>query len=71
MHHDCIHAVGHGERLEVGLDGNRERQFVNEVHRCAGDNRTAAQILKAEYWRARRGNRRIDLYCHCHQVQRN
>lgn len=48
MHHDCIHAVGHGERLEVGLDGDRERQFVNEVHRCAGDNRTAAQILEAE-----------------------
>lgn len=48
MHHDCIHAIGHGERLEVGLDGHREGKFVNEVHRCAGDDRTAAQILQTE-----------------------
>lgn len=48
MHHDCVHAIGHGERLEVGLDGHREGQFVNEVHRCAGDDRTAAQILETE-----------------------
>lgn len=64
MHHDCIHAVGHGERLEVGLDGNRERQFVNEVHWCAGDNRTAAQILKAKDWRARTGNMIVRTVCH-------
>lgn len=48
MHHDCIHSVSHGERLEVGLNSHREGQFVNEVHRCAGDNRTATQILEAE-----------------------
>lgn len=48
VHHDCVHAVGHGERLEVGLDGHREGQFVDKVHRCAGDDGTAAQILEAE-----------------------
>lgn len=48
MHHDCVHAVGHGERLEVGLDGHGEGQFVNKVHRCAGDDGAAAQILEAE-----------------------
>lgn len=31
MHHDSIHSVGHGEGLEVGLDGHRERQLVYEV----------------------------------------
>lgn len=56
MHHDCIHAIGHGERLEVGLDGHREGKFVNEVHRCAGDDRTAAQILQTEDC----GNRNMD-----------
>ena len=53
MHHDCIHAVGHGERLEVGLDGHREGQLVDEVHRCAGNDRAAAQILEAEDCRTR------------------
>lgn len=48
MHHDCIHAVGHGERLEVRLDGHGEGQLINEVHRRAGDNGTAAKILEAE-----------------------
>lgn len=31
MHHDSIHSVGHGEGLEVGLDGHGERQLVDEV----------------------------------------
>lgn len=48
MHHNCIHAVRHGEGLEVRLDGHREGQFVNEVHWCARDDGTAAQILEAE-----------------------
>lgn len=38
MHHDSVHAVGHGKGLEVGLDGHREGQFVNEVHGRAGHN---------------------------------
>lgn len=48
MHHDCVHAVCHGERLEVRLDCDGEGQFVDEVDRCAGDYRTAAQVLEAE-----------------------
>lgn len=48
MHHDSIHAVGHGERLEVGLDGHGEGQLVDEVDRHTGDNRSAAQVLEAE-----------------------
>lgn len=51
MHHDCIHAIGHRERFEVGLDSHRERQFVDEVHRRAGDDGAAAQILETEDWK--------------------
>lgn len=50
MHHDRIHAVGHGERLEMGLDGHWEGQFVNQVDWCAGDNGTATQVLEAKDW---------------------
>lgn len=50
MHHDGIHAIGHGEGLEVAFDGDGKWQFVDEVHRCARDNGTAAQVLQAEYW---------------------
>lgn len=64
MHHDCIHAIGHGERFEVGFDGHRERQFVNEVHLRAGDNRTAAQILEAENWRTGKVNLYVMNVCH-------
>ncbi len=56
MHHDGVHAVGHRERLEVGLDGHRKGQFVNEVHRCAGDDGAAAQILEAEHCGTRKDN---------------
>jgi len=48
MHHDGVHPVGHGEGLEVGLDGHGEGQLVDEVDRCTGDNRAAAQVLEAE-----------------------
>ena len=51
MHHDSIHAIRHGERLEVRLDGHREGQLVNEMDRCAGNNRTATKILQAEHYR--------------------
>lgn len=56
MHHDCVHAIGHRERFEVGLDGHGEGEFVNKVHWRAGDNRTAAQILEAEDCETRKGN---------------
>lgn len=32
VHHDSVHPVGHGEGLQVALDGNRERQLVDQVH---------------------------------------
>lgn len=35
VHHDGVHAVGHGEGLEVRLDGDRQRQLVDEVDRRA------------------------------------
>lgn len=50
VHHDGVHPVGHGEGLQVALNGDGERQLVYQVHRGAGDNGTAAQILQAEYW---------------------
>lgn len=49
MHHHCIHAVGHGEGLQVALDGDGKGQLVNEVDGCAGDNRAAAEVLQAEH----------------------
>jgi hypothetical protein len=54
MHHDSIHAVGHGEGLEVALDGDWQWKLVDEMHWCAGDNGTAAEVLQAENW-GRRG----------------
>lgn len=50
MHHDCVHAVGHGERLEVGLYGHGEGQLINQVNRGAGHDGAAAKILKAEHY---------------------
>lgn len=49
VHHDRIHAVGHGEGLEVGLDGDGQRQLVNEVDRRAGHDGSAAEVLQAEH----------------------
>lgn len=49
VHHDGVHAVGHGEGLQVTLDGHRERQLVNQVHRRAGDDGTATQVLQTEH----------------------
>ena len=50
VHHDGVHPVGHGERLQVGLDGHRQRQLVDEVDRSAGDDGPAAQVLQSEDW---------------------
>ena len=57
MHHDGVHAVGHGKGLEVGLDGHRQRQLVDEVDRSAGHDGTAAQVLQAEHCRKERRER--------------
>lgn len=54
MHHDGVHAVGHGEGLEVGLDGDGQRQLVDEVDRRARHNGSTAEVLQAEHCRGRR-----------------
>lgn len=51
VHHDSVHAVGHGEGLEVGLDGDGQRQLVDEVDRRAGHDGSAAEVLQAEHCR--------------------
>lgn len=48
MHHDSVHAVGHGEGLEVGLDGDGEWELVDEMDRRARHDGPAAQVLQAE-----------------------
>lgn len=57
MHHDGVHAVGHGEGLEVGLDGDRQRELVDEVDRRARHNGSAAEILETKdcRWKGGRG----------------
>lgn len=49
VHHDCVHAIGHGEGLQVALDGHRKWQLIDEVHRGAGNDGTATQVLQTEY----------------------
>lgn len=48
MHHDGVHAIGHGEGLEVGLDGNGQWELVNEMDWSAGHDGSAAEVLEAE-----------------------
>lgn len=50
MHHDGVHPVGHGEGLQVGLDGDGQRQFIDEVHRSTGHDGPTAQVLQTEDW---------------------
>lgn len=49
MHHHCVHPVGHGEGFQVTLDGDGQRQLVDEVHGGAGNDGSAAQVLQAEH----------------------
>lgn len=56
VHHDGVHAVGHGEGLEVGLDGDGQRQLVDEVDRRARHDGSAAEVLQAEHC-GQRGDR--------------
>ena len=53
MHHHGVHAVRHGEGLEVALDGHGQGKLVDQVDRGAGHDGTAAQVLEAEHWRHR------------------
>lgn len=48
MHHDGVHAVGHGEGFEVRLDGDGQRELVDEVDRRTRHDGSAAEILEAE-----------------------
>lgn len=45
VHHHRVHPVGHGEGFQVALDGDGQRQLVDEVHRGAGNDGSAAQVL--------------------------
>lgn len=51
MHHNSVHAIGHRERLEVALDGDRKRELVDEVHGGAGNDGPAAEVLQTEHCR--------------------
>lgn len=53
MHHDSIHPIGHGEGLQVTLDGDGEWQLIDQVHRRARDNGTTTQVLQAEHWKGK------------------
>lgn len=57
MHHDGVHAIGHREGLEMALDGDGQRELVDEVHGGAGDNGPTAEVLQAEHctWGSDRG----------------
>lgn len=57
MHHDGVHPVGHGEGLQVTLDGDGERQLVDQVHRRARHNGATAQVLQAEHWKDKHRDR--------------
>lgn len=49
MHHPGVQAIGHRERLKVASYGNRERELVHQMHRCAGHHSTAAEVLQTQY----------------------
>lgn len=51
VHHDGVHAVGHGEGFQVALDGDRERQLIDQVDRRAGDDGPTTEVLEAEDWK--------------------
>ena len=51
MHHDSVHAVGHGEGFEVGFNGNGQWELVDEVDWRTRHDCSAAEVLEAEDWR--------------------
>lgn len=49
VHHAGVEAAGHGEGLEVGLESQRQREFVDQVDRSAGHDAAAAKILETQH----------------------
>lgn len=45
MHHHRVHPVRHREGFQVTLDGDGQRQLVDEVDWGAGHDGSAAQVL--------------------------
>lgn len=45
VHHHRVHPVGHREGFQVTLDGDRQRQLVDEVDWGARNDGSAAQVL--------------------------
>ena len=51
VHHAGVEAIGHGEGLEVGLQGRGQGQLLHQVDGRAGHDGAAAQLLEAQHWR--------------------
>lgn len=49
VHHAGVEAIGHGERLEVGLESQREGELVDEVNRSAGHDGATAEVLETQH----------------------
>lgn len=58
MHHHGVHAVGHGEGLQVALDGDGKRQLIDQVDRRAGNDGPTTEVLEAEYCKGVGGGKR-------------
>lgn len=39
----------------MALDGDRQRELVDEVHGGTGDDGTTAEVLQAEHWEVQKG----------------
>ena len=52
VHHTGVESVGHGEGLEVGLESQREGEFIDQVDGGTGDNGATAEVLKTQDWEA-------------------
>lgn len=50
VHHAGVEAVGHGERLQVRLESQREGELINQVDGGAGDDGATAEILKTQHF---------------------
>lgn len=61
VHHDGVHAIGHREGLEVALDGDGQRELVDEVHGGARNDGPAAEVLQTEHCGAGRGRGRYQM----------
>lgn len=48
VHHTGVESIGHGEGLQVGLESQREGEFIHQVDWGAGDNGATAEVLKTQ-----------------------